>query len=552
MAQAATKAEAFLLAQRYNDHLTRLRQITNIDLPVQTVPPHALLGEAIDIFDRVNSQGTKLTDADLALTHMTGEWSHARRIMKQKREELSQRHFYFGLTFMTRAMVGVVVKRALYETIHDRSREELETGWAQLERTLDYLVSLLPQRAFIHSTQDLNTTNVLVPLVVYLSLNDGRFPSERAFKRAMYWLYAAHTWARYTAQTDQRLEQDISLIVREADPWGALCDQIIDQRGRIEVKASDLEGRGIGHPIFRMAYIVAKAHGAVDWFNGAPLGTTHGEAYRIHNHHIFPQGFLYRSGYDSESHLHRKIVNEIANRAFITAQTNLELADKPPEVYLPLVEERYPGALVKQFIPIDPALWKVERYPDFLETRRQLIARKINEFMESLVTEPEVVHRRPVTELVLLGESVTLEFKSTLQWDVIQNRLNKDLRFSVLKTIAAFLNTAGGTLVIGVDDDGHILGLEKDLQVLRGSRDRFEQMLMNLVYDRIGAEFAPFIKVRFEQTDGKTVCVVDVDRAPEPAFMDGPRDKEFYVRLGNTTRALDTEETIRYVQMNWQ
>ena len=550
--QAATSEEAFQLAQRYNDHLNRLRQIREMDLPVQMVPSHATLGDAIDIFDRVNSQGTKLTDAELALTHVTGKWSQARRVMKAKIDDLSRRHFYFDLTFMTRALTGVVVKRALYETIHDRSRDELVEGWKQLEQILDYLVTVLPQKAFIHSTQDLNTTNVLVPMVVYLSLNDSRFPSEQALKRATHWLYAAHTWARYTAQTDQRLEHDVSLVVREPDPWDALCDQIIDQRGRIEVKASDLEGRGIGHPLYRMTFILAKAHGAVDWFNGAPLGTTHGQAYRIHNHHIFPQAILYQHGYDSESHLHRKIVNEIANRAFLTAETNRQLADRPPEVYLPQVEERYPGALVKQFIPMDPELWKVERYPDFLEARRQLIAQKINEFMQGLIAEPEVVHRRAVAELISLGESATLEFKSTLQWDVVQNRVNKDLRFSALKTIAAFLNTAGGTLVIGVEDDGHILGLAQDLRIVQNSKDRFEQTLMSLVRDRIGAEFAPFIKVRFEEIEGRTVCVVDVDKAPEPAFMEAPRGKEFYVRLGNTTRSLDPEEAVRYVQMNWE
>lgn len=550
--QATTSEEALQLAKRYNDHLNRLRQIRDIDLPEQMVPSHAGLDDAIDIFDRVNSQGTKLTDAELALTHVTGKWSQARRVMKAKIDDLARRHFYFDLTFMTRALTGVVVKRALFHTIHDRSREELEEGWAQLERILDYLVSVLPQHAFIHSTQDLNTTNVLVPLVIYLSLNDGRFPSEQALKRAIHWLYAAHTWSRYTAQTDQRLEHDVSLVVREPDPWDALCDQIIDQRGRIEVKASDLEGRGIGHPLYRMAFIVAKAHGAVDWFNGAPLGTTHGQAYRIHNHHIFPQAILYRHGYDSESHLHRKIVNEIANRAFLTAETNRQLADKPPEVYLPQVEEKYPGALVKQFIPMDPELWKVKRYPDFLEARRQLIAQRINDFMKGLIAEPEVVHRRPVAELVTLGESATLEFKSTLQWDVVRNQVNKQLRFSVLKIIAAFLNTAGGTLVIGVEDDGHVLGLAQDLRTMQNSKDRFEQTLMSLVRDRIGAEFAPFIKVRFEEIEGQTVCVVDVDKAPEPAFMDGPHGKEFYVRLGNTTRALNPEEAVRYVQMNWE
>ncbi len=493
-----------------------------------------------------------MTDAELALTHVTGKWSQARRVMKAKIDDLNRHHFYFDLTFMIRALTGVVVRRALYQTIHDRPREELEEGWGQLERILDYLVTVFPQQAFIHSTQDLNTTNVLVPVIVYLALNDGRFPREQSLKRATHWLYAAHTWSRYTAQTDQRLEHDVSLIVREPDPWDALCEQIIDQRGRIEVKASDLEGRGISHPLYRMTFMIAKAHGAVDWFNGAPLRTTHGQTYRICNHYIFSPSLLYQYVYNPENHLHRKIVNEVANRAFLTTETDRQLADKPPADYLPQVEERYPGALVKQFIPMDPELWKVGRFPDFLDARRQLISQRINDFMEGLIAEPEVVHRRPVTKLVSLGESATLEFKSTLQWDVVRNEVNKDLRFSVLKTIAAFLNTAGGTLVIGVEDDGHVLGLAQDLKTLQSSADRLEQTLMNLVHKHIGAEIAPFIRSRFEEIDGQTVCVVDVDKASEPAFMRGPRGKEFFVRLGNTTRTLDTEEAVRYIQTNWE
>ena len=100
------------------------------------------------------------------------------------------------------------------------------------------------------------------------------------------------------------------------------------------------------------------------------------------------------------------------------------------------------------------------------------------------------------------------------------------------KTIAAFLNSAGGTLVIGVEDDGHVLGLEQDLQTMRGSKDRLEQALTSLVCDRIGAEYASFIKNRFEEIDGQTICVVDVEKAPVPAYMDGPRGKEFFTRLG--------------------
>jgi len=116
---------AFELAQQLNKNLNRLLHIREVDLPVQTVPSHATLEESIDIFDRVNSQGTKLTDAELALTHVTGKWSGARRTMKAKIEELSAKHFYFDLTFMTRALTVVVCHRALFETIHSRPRAEL-------------------------------------------------------------------------------------------------------------------------------------------------------------------------------------------------------------------------------------------------------------------------------------------------------------------------------------------------------------------------------------------------------------------------------------------
>ncbi|MEJ2710530.1 MAG: ATP-binding protein, partial [Anaerolineales bacterium] len=144
------------------------------------------------------------------------------------------------------------------------------------------------------------------------------------------------------------------------------------------------------------------------------------------------------------------------------------------------------------------------------------------------------------------------EFKSTLQWDVIQNQPNKNLRHSVLKTIAGFLNSQGGTLIIGVEDNGGVYGLEKDLSIVKGRNlDGFEQTLMSLIRDKIGPEFSPFIKVRFEKLNGEHVCAVDVDTTSEPAFMDGPRGKEFFVRMGNTTQSLDSEETHRYIQMNW-
>jgi hypothetical protein len=548
-----TEGEPFHYAQKFNDNLTALRNIKEIDLPVQIVPTEATITEAIDIFDRVNSQGTKLTDAELALTHVTGKWPEARRKMKEKIAELALRHFHFDLNFMTRALTAIVTRRALYKLIHGRSKDEVIKGWERLNKLLDYLISILPFKAFIHSTSDLSTPNVLVPILLYLDLQKGSFPNEKAMSNAIYWLYSAQMWARYTSQTDQRLEHDLSIVTRVDSPWSTLCDQIIDQRGRIEVKAADLEGRWITHPLCQMAVVVAKAQGALDWFNGVPLGTSHGKKYQIHCHHIFPQDLLYKNGYDSDNHLHRKIVNEIANRAFLTAETNLKLSNTAPEKYLPQVDEKYPGALVKQFVPMNPQIWKIEQFTEFLAARRELIAKKINEFMESLVREPEIQIERSVNELRQLGESATLEFKSTLRWDLIRQGVNKELQFSVLKTIAAFLNSDGGKLLIGVEDDGSIYGLEQDFKTLKNpTPDAFQQHLINLIVENIGVEFTSYVKISFETAEDYIVCVVEVSPSGGPAYLKSQAGSQFFIRAGNTSRSLDPEETTAYVQVHWQ
>ena len=541
---------SFELAQKYNENLTRLREIGNANLPEQLVPSDASLDGAIDIFDRVNSQGTKLTDAELALTHVTGNWPSARRVIKKKITELNQRNFNFDLTFMIRALTCVVTKHALFPSIHNKARNELEEEWSRLSRILNYIVMILPTHGFIHSASDLNTSNVLIPLVTYLSINKGRFPNDRAVRRAMHWLYAAHVWARYTAQTDNRLEHDVTLVVREESPWESLLEQIIDQRGRIDVKPSDLEGRVGRHPLYRMVFILAKAHRAVDWFNGISLGTPVDGAYSLHSHHIFPQSVLYRNQYDPDNHLHRKIVNEVANRGYLTGETNIDISNRLPEDYLPEVESRFPGALESQFIPMEPHLWQIEQYPDFLEARRGIIAHKLNEFMDGLISEPEPVTERPITELITLGEGPNLEFKSTLQWDVVQNVPNKALRDSVLKTLAAFMNSTGGTLLIGVEDSGEIYGLENDFMMVDNSQDRFLQLISSLIADRIGPEFSMSIKLKFASVDMKSICIIDVDKTSDPVFMGGPRGREFYVRIGNTTRALDPEQTMNYIESN--
>lgn len=554
--QVELGGEAFRLAQIYNTNLNKLRQIAAAEMPVQVVPPSANIENAINIFDLVNSQGTKLTDAELALTHVTGKWPQARRVMKSKLDEWKTRHFDFDLTFTTRALTGVVAKKALFEQLHNRSKDDLIAGWDIVVKTVENMIAILPNRAFINSTEDLNSTNTLIPLVAFLAHHGSHFEDEASVKRALRWLYLAHIWSRYTSQTDQRLDKDVQLAVQRAEPWSALCDEIVDQRGRLAVNASDFEGRGTPHPLYRMTYILTKTHGAFDWFNGMPLGVTVGRTYQIHNHQIFSQMLLYKNGYDADNHLHRKVVNEIANQAFVTSNPGREIDRKPPSEYLAEIADRRPDALTKQFIPIDPNLWRLEHYEEFLDARRKLLARKLNEYLDTLMAGPEVRRSVPVSDLLGLGESSSLEFKSTFQWDVVRNNSNPELRLMTIKTIAAFLNTEGGTLLIGVEDDGAIYGLTNDLKLVnRRNLDGFEQVLVQHISEMIGADYVRLVKIRFEEISGKQVCVIEVDPAAAPVFVSrtqgGQSLREFYVRTGNATRALDPEATHRYIQDHW-
>jgi hypothetical protein len=543
--------ELFSLVGRYTDHLTKLQNVLKTDYPIQTVPPEANIDAAIDIFDRVNSQGTKLTDAELALTHITGKWPKARQEMKRKIDHLRVDGFAFNLTFMVRSLVGVVHERALFELIHKTDAEKIIDGWDRLTKILDYLVDILKGHAYIHSTDDLNTTNVFVPIVVYLARHDGKFPDNKELKHAIHWIYAANMWGRYSSQTDQKLDHDISTIKRDGSPWKELVDAIIEQRGRIKVEPSDLEGRDIRHPIYRMMFIIAKTRGAVDWFNGSTF-TSLGS---VENHDIFPGTFLYKAGkYNPRNHLHRKLVTEITNRFFLHKSSTLKEAE--PAIYLKETDQRYSGALAKQFIPDNSELWKTEYFEQFLTARRKLIADAINNYMDQLITEPVPEPENTLEDFIKSGESASLEFKESLYFGKAAKE-RPDLQKKIFKTLAGFFNVEGGTLLIGVKDDGNILGVEHCLEpepqkMSPKDRDNFGLDFTGAFSQYFSSEFLPYINLSWAEHSNHTVAIVKVDPSPKPVYLADKKlqSTEFYIRAGAATKLLDVEEAHIYINMN--
>lgn len=153
---------------------------------------------------------------------------------------------------------------------------------------------------------------------------------------------------------------------------------------------------------------------------------------------------------------------------------------------------------------------------------------------------------------MLTGENAALEYKSSMRWDLGTQQVNKALEKGIAKTVAGFLNSEGGALLIGVADDCMVLGIEHDLKTIgRKDRDGYEQQLHQVLTDALGAEFSQYQHVSFEESEGKTVCIVRVEPSPEPVYLMDKGAKEFYVRVGNTTRPLDVQAAHDYISMHW-
>lgn len=182
------------------------------------------------------------------------------------------------------------------------------------------------------------------------------------------------------------------------------------------------------------------------------------------------------------------------------------------------------------------------------DTETELITRleerKLRRFTTAI---KQIGELRPISELITQGEGDRLEFKSTLQWDIRQNQENVKLQMSVLKTITAFLNSEGGILLIGVEDNGNLFGLAKDIECLKnGSIDKFERHLVQLIINQIGQRFLSLIKIRFANFNGIDICAVYVQKSTDKAFLKSDKGIEFYIRTGNSSRALTVPDIYDY------
>lgn len=150
--------------------------------------------------------------------------------------------------------------------------------------------------------------------------------------------------------------------------------------------------------------------------------------------------------------------------------------------------------------------------------------------------------------LIKGGENEQIEFKASVRWDFQKNSANRSLEMVIAKTVAGFMNHYGGSLVVGVDDEGAIIGLKNDYLTLKHkNRDGFERCVMDIVNKKLGGHKCTLIHCLFHEIEGLDVCRILIDSSSEPVFMNDGQTSKYYVRSGNATRELDTREALAHI-----
>jgi hypothetical protein len=532
-----------------------VKSIQDREFPEQIIPVSASIKEAIDIFYIVNASGVNLTDAELALAQISGYWPDARDLFKEKLFELEKNGFVFKLDFIIYALLAVTHSMGS-EMKRLHSADNLETikdAWKRLDgQVLDYVTTILRTHAYVDHSDEINSVFALIPLIAYVYKKPNGKLTESEINKAVKWFYYSQLRQRYVSQTPQKLDKDLAIVKNSDQPFDELLG-LIEQERSLTITEGEFVGRDIRHPLFSLMRWYFKSKGAVCLTSGVSIRKNMGKKYALEKDHIFPYAALKANGYDTNNRFKYALAQEITNRAVLASVENRGKSDQPAREYLETAAKSFPSALAKQCIPKDQSLWDMGEFEKFLSVRRKLLSDELNKFLSDITEMQTEQAKVSIADIIAEGEHDGLEFKSSMRWDTKQNCLNKDLEKVILKTVAAFNNGygEGGTLVIGVDDDGNVLGLENDLSTLKGDdADAYELHLRNILNSEFGIEYAAAnVKIRFHELVGEMICTVEVSKGAAPLFVqvtdkNGAKSEKFFVRSGNSSEPINNPSEI--------
>lgn len=566
--------------------LQRLFSLTSFPFTALQLSANIDEEQVAEVFVRINSKGKSLNQADFILTLMSVFWEEGRKELeefcraarKPSKEGASPYNHFVEPSpdQLLRVAVGFGFRRARLKYGYALLRgKDLETGEFSPERREsqfarlkdaqtqvlnlthwhDFL-SILKQSGFTGANLISSQTTIYYTYILYLiGRIDLKVIPHTLAQVIGRWYFMASVTSRYTGGSPETLmERDLAALrgVNSSDKFLAWIERVpiseltsdfwkITLPNRLDTSSST-------SPLLYAYYSSLNLLGARALFSKKHIRdvldpTIKAKKKAVERHHLYPKSYLGTLGFKKP-----RETNQIANYALVEWNDNIAISDTPPSDYAPKYWERLtPKEQADQaFWHALPNGWEQMEYAQFLEERRKRIAEVIQAGFDRL-THGEVLEEEKDTYTARIdrGEGLTIEFKQTLRVNLHTGQADKKMEHAVLKTLAAFMNSKGGTLFVGVNDDGVVVGLDDDNFP---NEDKMALHLDNLIKSRLGGGVFACLKPEFGEIGGKRFLAVECEASSKPVFLKNGDAEEFYIRAGASSPALPASHAHEYIQ----
>ena len=359
--------------------LGKLDSIKHLQIHIETVSgPDKTIDVVVEIFNNVNSGGTKLSKGDLALAKICSEWTDAREHLNAVLKDYRDSGFDFSLEWLLRCLTVFITGQPYFNILGQVPIDQIRSALPETKKMIGTCLDHISSRLGLDHTRVLGSVFAIATMIGYIRYCGGKLPNSKEWDKLLYWYVHAFLWGRYAGSTESALAQDLNAINR-GEGIDGLIRQMKQSRGDLNIRPEDFWGWSTGARFYPLLYMLTRTNHSRDWGTNLELrANLLGKNSSLEVHHIFPKALLYSKGKSKD------MVNALANYAFLTKDTNIDISDREPADYMPEYQAKCLGAIETHWIPMDPVLWKVENYEEFLKQRRTLLAKAANELLDSL------------------------------------------------------------------------------------------------------------------------------------------------------------------------
>ncbi len=561
-----------------------LRNLPNYNFVALTLASSVDEETIAEVFVRINGKGKALNQADFIMTLMSVFWEEGRVELENfaleatvPSEERASPFNHFikpSPDQMLRATVGLALKRARLANVYGALRgkdavtgaddpNKRESQFALMREAQSAVLNLANWHHFLDALklagyrgQKMISSQgaIIFSYVLYLiGLRDYSIDRTRIRLAIAQFFFMSAMTGRYTSSPETRFEADLAQLRDLLDgetflnKLQEICETTLTNDYWEIALPSQLATSAARSPTLFAYHASLIMLDAPVLFSSLKLATIvdpaiNGSKAALEQHHLYPRAFL-----EQQNITDLKVINQIANFAPVEWPENVKIGKQSPAVYAPVIDATLTAADRDRIYDLHalPHLWWEMPYEQFLVERRLRMAQVVRKAWNKLrgASKSEPTTPMSVAELIARGESSGVEFKSTLRTNLHTGQRDEKMHFAVLRTISGFLNAKGGTLLIGVADDGEVLGLSADGFP---NEDKMGLHLVSLINGRIGKIFLPYVHPLFEDQDSGRVLSVRCEKGPRPAFVIDGKEQRFFVRGGNATTELTGPSIVDY------